>query len=87
MNVTGRSLFCALVVAVWSLQYASFSFAFPVAFEGSGDSMESDKNEQSGLLYNTDLFEGDIIITPEEYKFYCGDDKTDEDDPKAEHVS
>lgn len=47
---------------------------------------ESNDNERSSFRYNTDLFEGDIIITPEEYKLYYGIGNTDED-PKAEHVS
>ena len=38
MNVIERSLFLILVMmAVWSLQYATFTAAIPLAFEGSGN--------------------------------------------------
>ena len=84
MSVIETSLFLILVtMAVWSLQYATFTATMPLAFEGSGNNMEYGQN---GFPYDPDLFEGDIIITPEQYKEYYDDGNLDDSD-QPEHVS
>ena len=83
-TVIERSLFFMLVVAVWSLPYATFTAALPLGRNGNNNVMEAGQNDNN--YYDPDLFEGDIVITTEQYKMYFEDSKSDENS-ELEHVS
>ena len=66
MNMTKRLLLLALV-AVWSLQCAMFTAAWPLA---SQEDEEDDDGDDS--LRDPEPFEGDILITPKEIMEHYG---------------
>ena len=79
MSLT-RSLLPLTLVAVWSLNYTEFTAARPLTSQG----------DEEDTLFDPNLFEGDILITPEQYEEYYGDGN-DGNDKSAEqpeqHVS
>ena len=66
-----RSLLLLALVAVWAMQCAMFTAAWPLA------SQEGEEEDKKKALYDPDTFEGDILITPEEFLRYYGGPHTD----------
>ena len=67
------SLPLLVLVVVWAMQCAMFTAAWPVASQGK----EEEEEDKKDALYDPDTFEGDILITPEEFLRYYGGPHTD----------